>query len=312
MARRNTTALCGILPIDKSSGPSSHDVISVIRRISGEGRVGHAGTLDPMATGLLVVLVGPATRLARFLTAESKTYWARIAFGSATDTDDAEGRIVATMPVPSQASDIVYAKACISDLIGQLDQLPPAYSAIKSAGTKAYTLARRGETPDLAPRPVSIHDARLSSIDPGPPLAWEVELSVSKGTYIRSIARDLGSKIGTVAHLSGLRRVGSGTVGLAHAITTDLIRAQEHPISRYFVDPIEALAFPVIEVNDILAAEVSNGCRLSTDSLATSPVTDTPLIVVDRTRVIGIFSSDGSCLKPMVVLPGDAPLLRHS
>lgn len=312
MARRNTTNLCGILPIDKPRGPSSHDMINVIRRLSGEGRVGHAGTLDPMATGLLVVLVGPATRLARFLTAEAKTYSAEITFGSATDTDDADGRIISEMPVPSKAKEIAFAEASIADIIGQVDQLPPTYSAIKLGGTKAYTVARRGETPELTPRSVRIHDARLIAIEDGSQLIWEIEVKVSKGTYIRSIARDLGAKIGTAAHLSGIRRLCSGAVDVSEAVTTDLIGQQESPVSKYFIDPANALAFPVIEMAPAQAELLSNGCRLSVDSLPAPPVTDTPLTVVDPDRVIGIFASDGFHLKPLLVLPANAPLQRLS
>ncbi|MCL4554063.1 MAG: tRNA pseudouridine(55) synthase TruB [Actinobacteria bacterium] len=311
MARRNTTDLCGILPFDKSSGPSSHDIINIVRRISGEGRVGHAGTLDPMATGLLVVLLGPATRLARFLTAESKTYRAKITFGSATDTDDADGEIISTLPVPSQVSEVGFVEACIEGLIGQRDQLPPAYSAIKLGGTKAYTVARRGETPELQPRTVRIDDARLITLDGGPPPTWDVELSVSKGTYIRSIARDLGSALGTAAHLSELRRSRSGTVDVGQAITADIIKGHSGSVSEFFIDPVETLGFPVIQIGDDQAAAASNGCRLSIDPLDSEPAIDTPLTVVDRSRIIGIFSSDGARLIPMLILPGDAPLLRH-
>lgn len=312
MARRNTTNLCGILPIDKTRGPSSHDMINVIRRLSGEGRVGHAGTLDPMATGLLVVLVGPATRLARFLTAESKTYSAKITFGSATDTDDADGRIISEMPVPPKARELAFAEACVADLVGQVDQLPPVYSAIKLGGTKAYTVARRGETPELTRRAVHIYDARLVTIEAGPQLSWEIEVTASKGTYIRSIARDLGAKIGTAAHLSQLRRLCSGAVDLRDAVTTDVIGQEGSPVSKHFIDPVNALSFPVLEMVPAQAELLSNGCRLSIDSLSAPPETDTPLTVVDSSRVIGIFSSDGFHLKPLLVLPQNTPLQRHS
>ena len=173
---------------------TSHDVVNRVRRITGERRVGHAGTLDPMATGVLVVLVGPATRLAPYLTSAEKTYEARIAFGAETDTDDAEGRVTLTAAVPDEVCDPFAAAAMVASLVGVHEQIPPAYSAIKRGGVVAYEAARKGEALELEPRTVEVASAELLGVQVDPP-AWDVAFAVSKGTYIRALARDLGRAV---------------------------------------------------------------------------------------------------------------------
>jgi tRNA pseudouridine55 synthase len=212
--KRGATDLSGIIAIDKPAGMTSHDVVSCLRRITGEGRIGHAGTLDPAATGLLLLCVGPATRLSDLIMASSKTYVARVVFGSATDTDDAEGVVIETAPIPAKVSDPEYARMVLTSFIGEQEQMPPHYSAIKKEGVKAYQLARKGKTPQLDPRTITIYELHLLELGDN---YWDIECSVSKGTYIRSLARDIGEAVGTKAHVGSLRRTRSGAISVERA-----------------------------------------------------------------------------------------------
>ena len=237
-ARRGATNLAGVLLVDKPQGLTSHDVLLAVRRATGERRIGHAGTLDPMATGLLFVLVGVATRLERYLVGHDKSYRARISFGVATDTLDAEGAVTETAPVPPGTLTDETARRLLAATLGPQDQDPPAYSAIKTDGVPAHRTARAGGTPVLEPRPITVHAAELVAIDAAS-LTWEVDFRVSKGTYVRALARDLGTAAGTVAHLTGLRRTSVGEVGVrdSHPLA-DVLEARE----REHLDPRNRLA----------------------------------------------------------------------
>ncbi|HZL05264.1 MAG TPA: tRNA pseudouridine(55) synthase TruB, partial [Coriobacteriia bacterium] len=191
--RRGATDLSGILAVDKPSGITSHDVVAAVRRATGERRVGHAGTLDPVATGLLTILVGPATRLEPYLSGHDKTYVATIAFGTSTDTDDADGAVIQTVPVPGDVIDPDAASRLLASFTGEQLQVPPAYSAIKRGGQVAHRAARAGEPLAIEPRPVVVRAAELIAIDSTVPV-WDVRFTVSKGTYIRALARDIGAK----------------------------------------------------------------------------------------------------------------------
>ncbi|MDZ4166820.1 MAG: tRNA pseudouridine(55) synthase TruB, partial [Coriobacteriia bacterium] len=222
IARRGATALAGVLLVDKPGGPTSHDVVATIRRATGERRIGHAGTLDPMATGLLLVLVGRATRLERYLSGHDKSYDARIVFGAATDTLDADGEVTETRPVDDTLFDLTRAAGVLASFVGPALQMPPAYSAIKRGGVAAHRLARAGKEPELQPRDIVVHEATLSAVHPDEH-AWDVSFSVSKGTYIRSLARDVGLAAGTVAHLGALRRTAVGAASITAAHTIDAV-----------------------------------------------------------------------------------------
>ncbi len=207
--KRGTTDLCFVVGIDKPHGKSSHDVVNEVRRIFGERRVGHTGTLDPLATGALAVCVGPATRLDQYLTSHNKTYQVRVSFGVATDTDDAEGTVIRTADVPRKVCDRGFAETFVGNLVGDHKQLPPAYSAIKRNGVKSYEAARAGNIIQIEPRDITIHSARLINLEvdfDAPVLYWDIEFCVSKGTYIRSIARDIGVMLDSAAHVAELRR----------------------------------------------------------------------------------------------------------
>lgn len=200
----------GLLLVDKASGWTSHDVVARVRRLAGLRRIGHTGTLDPMATGLLVLALGNATRLVEYLTAHDKRYEGLITLGATTDTDDAEGRVTATAPVPELPA---AALAKLSrHFTGALWQSPPAFSAVKVGGRRAYAMARAGDAVELAARPVVVHALTLSEAGPG---TLRVTVHCGPGTYVRSLARDIGQALGCGAHLSALRRLAVGAFGVA-------------------------------------------------------------------------------------------------
>ena len=218
----------GILPIDKPKGITSHDVVARVRKLSGQRRIGHAGTLDPLATGVLILCLGDATRLVDRLMDGTKWYLARVGFGLSTETDDAEGQIVGGSEPRFGVPDLLRA---LGDQVGDLAQVPPQFAAIKQAGVPAYQEARAGRRVELAARPISIHALTLLSLGPlalptpGQPDAGSRELLCAdlliccgKGTYIRSLARDLGQALGCGAYLAGLRRLASGGITSAACV----------------------------------------------------------------------------------------------
>ncbi len=323
--KRGESGLSGILAIDKPKGRTSHDVVNAVRRMTGERRVGHAGTLDPMATGVLLVCVGPATRLSTFLTGHDKAYIARIVFGVATDTDDAEGRVTTayTKTAPGEGL-VALAKVDPQELLTQIQgeqmQLPPAFSAIKKNGVTAYKAAREGKEIELEPRKVVIHSAQLIdtgfeevNLDDGNggmfaatlPY-WDVELSVSKGTYIRSIARDLGQRLGCGAHLSGLRRVKSGEVDIASTHTLEELAAlaeQGEPLP--WADPAQALAYPRVELSDEQLKHVQNGRELRVSTAMGAAGAEQVLVsCVHQGKLMAVYEAAGDKLKPQAVIPG--------
>ena len=307
-AKRGATDLSGILLIDKASGMTSHDVVDRVRRITGERRVGHAGTLDPAATGLLVVLVGPATRLAPYLTAAEKTYEARIEFGAETDTDDADGRITLTASVPEEVCDPFAAAGFVASLVGVHEQVPPAFSAIKRGGVTAYEAARKGEELELEARSIEVTAARLTGVHIEPP-AWDVQFEVSKGTYIRALARDLGRALDTAAHLGALRRTRSGALAVESASTLEEFAAAaggatagDAGIESLFADPVAALGLPSMAIDNAEMAVVKDGRPLSGDFACS---TDGAAVALSHDgRLAAIYATFGAMAKPLVVVPG--------
>jgi tRNA pseudouridine55 synthase len=201
----------GLLVIDKPTGPTSHDIVNIVRRGTQIRKVGHTGTLDPYASGVLLVLLGSVTRLAEYLLEVDKEYLATIRFGTATSTYDAAGRITATRPFTFREESL---EAKLATFVGERLQVPPVYSAIKIGGRKAYDMARAGEEIDMAPRKVHIYELAL--------LRWEspnavVRVRCSRGTYIRSIAHDIGEAMGSHAHLVSLRRIRLGPFSVERA-----------------------------------------------------------------------------------------------
>jgi tRNA pseudouridine55 synthase len=213
------TALRGVLVIDKGRGPTSHDVVARLRRALCTRDVGHAGTLDPIATGVLVALVGEATKLAPYLTAEDKEYEATLSLGVETDTLDAQGKTTRSVPVDeSVLRSALLARAIEAERV-RVWQVPPAYSAIHVGGERAHVRARRGERALLAPRPVAVKSLEVLAFGLGPAPWITVRACVSKGYFVRSFARDFAEALGTVGHLTALRRTRSGSFTLDEAVT---------------------------------------------------------------------------------------------
>ena len=210
----------GILLIDKERGWTSHDVVAKVRGITGQRKTGHTGTLDPMATGLLVLCLGDATRLVEYMTAQDKRHEGTITLGATTDTDDAEGTVTATALVSPISESML--RALEGQFTGELMQTPPAYSAVKVAGQRAYAAARAGTALELAARRVFINRLTLERTAPA---ELRVTVECGPGTYIRSLARDIGERLGCVAHLSALRRTSVGHFDVEQAITLDTLQS---------------------------------------------------------------------------------------
>ncbi len=223
--------ISGILNIDKPAGMTSHDVVAHVRHLSGTKRVGHAGTLDPLATGVLVVCLGQATRVAEYLMASDKVYRAQIRLGVSTDTHDAEGEVTATTEVDVREKEV---REALASFIGSIQQVPPMYSALKHKGIPLYRLARQGISVEREPRSVEIHNIELldyfdkAQYKWSPPLLRQaqyklltIRVECSPGTYIRALARDLGQELGCGAHLQSLTRLASGHFTLEKAVSLD-------------------------------------------------------------------------------------------
>lgn len=291
--------LCALMPvflIDKSLGPTSHDVVSAVRRKLGTRKVGHAGTLDPLATGLLIVLTEEATKLSPFLGGEDKRYLAWVSFGAATPTLDAEGPVIETADASHlEATDLHRALPAFVELT---EQRPPAYSAVKQGGVKGYEAARRGEDLDLPARPAGYRRLELLAFGPDrnalpdtfahDGFAWQpaaegtrftlpptlgahpsalLRIDVASGTYLRSFARDLGMALGVPAHLSGLVRTVVGRHELIHAVPLDALPdAPSIPMA-------DALPYPQLQLDESEAGRVRMGQRL-------------PIVLPERTSLI--------------------------
>ena len=209
--------------IDKPIGPTSHDVVGLVRRLAATKRVGHGGTLDPFASGVLPVFLGKATRVVEFHLGDRKAYRASVCFGASTTTDDLEGELTPAIGASPTRGAV---EGALAVFLGPIAQRPPAYSAIKVAGRRAYAMARAGEVVELSPRDVTIHALTLvdwDGTDPDRPIAI-LDVACSAGTYIRSLARDLGEAVGSAAYLGALRRTGAGIFTTDDAIALDMVR----------------------------------------------------------------------------------------
>jgi len=250
----------GVLVVDKPIGMTSHDVVQIIRRGTGIRRAGHTGTLDPRASGVLVVLIGPAVRLSEYVSASDKRYQATIRLGSATDTYDAEGVVTSSGSVENITEEQFVDS--LQKFVGEIEQVPPPYSAVKVQGRKAYEMAREGEEIELAPRKIQVYSLDL--------LEWDspeavVDVFCSSGTYVRSLANDLGTALGCGAHLVGLRRTKSGRFTLRDAVP--LRRLQEAFTAgnwyKYLIPAAEALGdWPSVELDADQVELIRHGHRV--------------------------------------------------
>ncbi|WP_442930562.1 tRNA pseudouridine(55) synthase TruB [Mycobacterium sp. NBC_00419] len=249
----------GIVVVDKPAGITSHDVVGRCRRIFGTRKVGHAGTLDPMATGVLVIGIERATKILGLLTATSKSYTATIRLGRSTTTDDAEGEVLQDIPAGHITDDQI--EAGIADLRGDILQRPSSVSAIKIGGVRAYQLAREGQEVELAQRQVRIDRFEVLDIRrTAEAVDIDVEVDCSSGTYIRALARDLGAALGVGGHLTALRRTRVGGYGLDHARTLEVLA--EAPLLSYTLDEACLLAFPRRDITAEQAGDASHGRTL--------------------------------------------------
>ena len=297
------SAASGLVIVDKPGGMTSHDVVARIRRLAGTRRVGHAGTLDPMATGVLVVGVEKATRLLGYLTLTEKQYDATIRLGQSTSTDDAEGEITGGAPAAYITGETL--AEAVKGLTGEIQQVPPAVSAIKVGGQRAYRLTRAGAAPELKPRPVTVQEFTVTAIRPaggGDLLDVDATVRCSSGTYIRVLARDLGTQLGTGGHLTRLRRTRVGGYGLEGARTLDQLA------ERFEVMPLAqaaAAAFPRRDLSADEARRLAHGGRLAAEARrAAEPAAQpTAAYAPDGTLVALLTEQDGQA-RPLVVFAG--------
>src|SRR3990172_10959429 len=262
-------AISGVLVVDKPVGMTSHDVVQAVRNGTGLRRAGHTGTLDPRASGVLVILVGPAVRLSEYVSASDKRYQAIIRLGGSTDTFDAEGPVTLSKD-PLTVTEAQFEEA-LKTFIGEIEQTPPPYSAVKVQGRKAYEMARQGEEVDLAPRKITVH--HLEVLEWAPPEVV-VDVHCSSGTYVRSLANDIGNALGTGAYLVGLRRTKSGRFSLRDA--TPLRKLQESFQAgtwyQSLIPAAEALAdWPAVELNPDDVEEVRHGHRVKAAADVSQP-----------------------------------------
>lgn len=296
----------GILIIDKPAGITSHDVVSRVRRILKTKRVGHTGTLDPFATGVMVILVGQATRLAQFLDKGVKEYEATMKFGFETDTGDRTGeRRDAETPGRSDTVSTQEVEDALSGFRGEIEQMPPMYSAKKIDGKKLYEHARKGETIERKPIKVSIHDLELlESPDPESPSdTVRIRVACSAGTYIRTLAEDIGRKLGVGAHLTELRRTRAGKFAIGQSLTLEQLQAMSDPASAMIpmAEAIEHL--PQFTVAEDRVDKTRNG--LSTRVFDTGFQNGEMLRMLTESGeliAIGRFDADENVVQPKVVL----------
>lgn len=309
----------GLLIVDKPAGWTSHDVVARARRLCGTRRVGHAGTLDPMATGVLVLGVNQATKLLTFLVGADKTYTATIRLGQCTVTDDAEGEV--TRVADAAAVDAVPDSRiddAVADLTGDIQQVPSAVSAIKIKGVRSYTRVRSGEEVDLPARPITVSEFSILERRRGDGLVdLDVQVSVSSGTYVRALARDLGDALGVGGHLTALRRTRVGAFTLSQAFALDELAARHEageamPIIDIATAAADAL--PVRRLDEQEADDLGHGRRISprdtSDLAEVTPSTGGSSAAVAAIapdgRLVAVIDESGPRVRSHVVIPAEA------
>jgi tRNA pseudouridine55 synthase len=299
-------SLDGILVVAKPVGPTSHDVVGLIRRLAATKRVGHGGTLDPFASGVLPIFLGKGTRLVEYHLGDRKRYRATVCFGASSTTDDLEGALTpAEGPPPSRDA----VEDALLSFRGEIEQRPPAFSAIKVAGRRAYALARTGQSVELATRTVTIHALDIVSWDastPGEPIAV-IDVECSAGTYIRALARDLGGAAGSAAYLGALTRTASGPFELSSAIDLDTVRAAAAngpaAISARLLPVDAGLDLPTVTVPDSALVALGRGQAIGVPAGVGALPADMPIRLVDETgRLLAIARLAGTKLAPDKVL----------
>ncbi|MGO3084694.1 tRNA pseudouridine(55) synthase TruB [Ancrocorticia populi] len=306
LPRAEATAPDGLIVVDKDQGVTSHDVVGAMRRLAATRKVGHAGTLDPMATGVLCIGIGKATKLLQYVTGADKEYRATIRLGVNTHTEDAEGEVTAVRGVSSLGSDTSAIDRAIGQLRGDVQQRPSSVSAVKVDGQRAYARVRAGEQVELAARPVHIEGFERVG-EPRPALhgvtpVQDVDVLVrcSAGTYVRALARDVGDSLGTGAHLTFLRRtrVGAWEVGQANSVAqlASLVRAgEELPVVG--ITTLCTQLLPCVEVSEEEATALAHG-----QFIAGRETENTPAAALCNGRAVALISRRGSKMKPDLLL----------
>jgi tRNA pseudouridine55 synthase len=286
----------GLLVVDKPGGMTSHDVVSRVRRITGERSVGHLGTLDPMATGVLPLLLGKYTRLAQFFSTADKTYTGSIRFGFATDTYDAEGIPVEPVVTPSLTLDAV--RAAASQFRGEIQQIPPVFSAKKINGKPAYKLAREGKPVELKPKAIHIHEFVIEALVAD---QASFRMKVSAGGYVRSVAHELGQTLGCGAHLSSLRRTQAGAFTLDQAYTLEALSDLGTNAEQALLHPRTLLPeMPCVTADDVALGKLRNGAQAN---LAEFSDTEMVKVFAGQRELAAIAKRiAGTLFQPVIVL----------
>jgi len=288
---KETKELIGIAVVDKPAGLTSHDVVAKARKIFGTRKVGHSGTLDPDATGVLILGVGRATRLLQFLTRLPKSYKGEIVFGKETSTLDSSGEIICTHDMSELKFSEV--REAAAKFLGEIEQVPPMVSAVRVGGRRLHEIAREGGEVDRPPRTVSVK--RFEVNPTSDPLVYEVSVDCSSGTYIRSLAADLGTSLGGGAHLQNLRRTAIGSFEESEAVSIEEVVLR---------DPIAGMRdFEMVEVSEEVEKEVTFGKILEKDRLGVN--NSGPWAVTNKEgRLLAVYDNYGEKIKPTVVLVG--------
>lgn len=288
----------GILNLRKPVGLTSHDVVARVRRLTGQKSVGHAGTLDPLATGVLVILLGRGTALSAYATGSTKLYAAEVVFGVATETDDAEGRILGEVEAPTMGVEEMATK--LAGLTGKIMQIPPSYSAVKVAGEPSHRRLRRGETTLLGPRPVCISDIQI--------LSWErprlrLKVTTGPGVYIRSLARDIGVALKSAAYLHSLVRLASGTFSIQDSVPLESLTAETLSGHLLPVDSV-VLNLPAVFLSDDQTHSVRHGraIDLCLDEQARQSDLHNVRIYGSEGKLVALGRIEGAVCKPFRVL----------
>lgn len=291
--------LNGLLIIDKPADWTSHDVVAKVRGICHTRRVGHTGTLDPFATGVLVICLNQATRLVQFLTGDDKEYLATVRFGFATDTGDLTGMPIGETTDPTHLNkDII--EAALPLLRGNIQQIPPMYSAKKIGGVKLYEMARRGE--EIERQPVNITISAFELIEQESPDSWRLRVVCSSGTYIRTLAEDLGKKLGIGAHLTALRRTRAGNSKIESSVTLEELSeiSKRGKLEQVIIPMTEALSMPIIQLEDDESAMINHGRTIFREVSATTNTFQ--LIHKTTLKAIAEYDESNQTLKPKIVM----------
>lgn len=293
----------GILVVDKPTGPTSHDVVAKVRRALKEKKIGHTGTLDPLATGVLPLVVGGATKVARYLSGGDKTYRATIKLGVNTTTLDAEGEAVSTRDVTASEADV---RRVANSFVGEIMQVPPMYSAKKIDGQRLYELARKGVEIEREAKKIVIHELAIVSIDL-PVVVLDVRCSA--GTYVRVLAQDMGDQLGCGGHLQALRRLAAGPFVLADAVALEeIIENPQAAIARILPADRALAMLPRIEVSSAIGRMVKDGYQLSVADLRTL---DTPRFELDQALALSTDTGDLIAVVRSLISSTELPTLRR-